>query len=453
MFMAVVVAFFILAFYDAQALTFFVAPLIYALAFAIPKQRGVFAEFLVINPTDSEEDKAGKEAINKAFEKSQAEANNKLKTAEEKYEKALADQLDLLNKKLEEAQATGQSNLDEKERELKGMLAELNRAKISDDAKRTVSMVDAIFDTLKENEEMLKDWNKNKKSQSFEVKAVGTIGVPAGGVAPEFQPIVPIPHEMEHARSVIPVSPTTSDLIRYIQMSVKEGAIGVVAAGAAKPAFDYTPTVKDAYVRKIAGNITLTDEFLQDVVGSRDFIASELPQALLDVEDYEIFKGPGTGEHLLGLMIASQNLILPKGSVTVNSNKWDQLAAALAQIRRNKRAANAAWLSPEDFMELLINKTTIGEYTYPMMMRGIPLAIGNVPILQSAVFLQNEALVGDFARGTRIFQRSAPLIKYSTEHANNFTENLTTVVIEERIALPIFTPDAFIHIDFNGIAS
>lgn len=410
-------------------------------------------KYLAVPEGADQATKDGIEAINNGIEEAFTEAESKVKTAEEKAAKLVEDQTKLFDKKLEEAKKAGSDALEEKETELKGMLTELNRAKTEERAAKIRTMGDAIYEVLQENEEKLKNWTGNKSDKSFTTKAVGTIGVPTNGVAPEFQPIVAIPHEIVHARNVIPVFPTTSDLIRYIQMSVKEGVIAPVAAGGAKAQIDYTPAVKDAPVRKIAGYVTVTDEFLDDVVGSRAWLANELPQAYLDVEDQQIFKGTGTGDNLTGIIPLSQALVLPKGSVTINSNKWDQLAAAGAQIRRNKRVATAAWLSPEDYMELLINKTTVGEYTYPMMASGSPLMLGDIPIFQHTVFNRNEALVGDFARGVAIFQKLAPVVKYSTEHASNFTSNLTTVLIEARIALPVYFPDAFINIDFNGVAS
>jgi len=304
---------------------------------------------------------------------------------------------------------------------------------------------------MEEHVERLKGWSHNKKEFSIEMKAVTTVGVPSGAVAPEFVAPVGIAHEMLHARNAIAVSPTSSNLIKYVQFTKKEGAIGTVAAGAAKNQFDWTVTPKEAPVRKIAGYVTVHDEFLEDIDGARDFLATELPQAYLDAEDLQIFKGDNTGENLAGLYsIHATALTLPKGTVTTASNSWDKIAAALAQIRRNLRAGSAVWLSPEDYMELLINKGNTDEYSYPIIANSNgQLSIGGVPIFQHTVFAQGEGLAGDFARGTRIFQKMGMVVRFSTEHSDNFTKNLTTVLVEARIALPVFFPESFIKIDFN----
>ncbi|HYG84519.1 MAG TPA: phage major capsid protein [Verrucomicrobiae bacterium] len=315
---------------------------------------------------------------------------------------------------------------------------------------RRKALGDMIAEGLEKNAELIE--KKAAARTNFEIpmetKAVATV---ADSVAPDFQPIQSAPHEFFHMRSIIPVSPTVSNAIRYVRMTIgSEGnTINTVAEGALKPELNYTPTVETANVYKVAGHLTVTDEFLEDIVGSRDWLASELPQALFDVEDEKILKGTGVGD-IEGLYTIATPLSLPSGSVTAASNVWDKLAAALAQERRLKRQATGIIVSPEDYMELLINKGSNGMYTYPAIWGAVALNVAGVPVYQTSSLLQGEALVGDFSRGTRIFQRMGPVVRYAFEHANNFTSNLVTVLVEERIALPIYFPDSFISVDLSA---
>jgi len=367
--------------------------------------------------------------------------------------KGLKDSMDAKDREQKEAIAGLTVKLDESDKAREEALTKMNRIQNKEREARKSTIQSALYDSFDEHQETLKNWAHSKKAFEIEMKAVGNMGVVAGSVAPEFNAPVGVAHELVHARNVIPVSPTNSNLIKYIQFTRKEGSIAPVAAGAAKPAFDYTQTVKEAAVRKIAGHLTVHDEFLEDVIGARDFLATELPEAYLDVEDSQIFKGDGTGENLNGLYTAATALTLPKGTVNTGSNSWDKIAASLAQVRRNLRATSAIWVSPEDYMELLINKGDTSDYTYPIQSDATgQLRIGGVPIFQHSVFAQNQGLAGDFVRGTRIFQKMGMTVKFSTEHASNFTSNLTTVLIEGRIALPIYYPESFIKIDFEVVA-
>jgi HK97 family phage major capsid protein len=354
--------------------------------------------------------------------------------------------------------------LTEAETKNEAAMAEMARIKTLETAVRRKSMGDAIFEELSSEKglAMLTAAVKSKVPFSLDfdgptVKAVGTIGKPTangGGVAPDFIAPVSIAHEIVQARNVIPVFPTNSDVIKYVQFFKKDGGFGTVAAGDTKPQLDYTPTPQIAPVTKIAGYVTLQEEFLEDIAGAPAWLAAELPQAYLDQETYQIMKGDGTvnagtGTGLKGLYSQwATAQTLPNGTVTSASNDWDKLAAALSQVRRALRGTDAIWVSPEDYKELLINKGTTADYTYPIQADfGGILSIGGVPIYQHTVFNPGEGLAGDFRRGTAIFQKKAMTMKTSTEQGNNFINNLVTVLLEGRIALPVFFPEAFIKIN------
>lgn len=367
--------------------------------------------------------------------------------------KGLKDALDVKDTEHKEAIRVLTVKMDESDRAREKAITKMNRISNKDRDERVKTMQSVIYDALGEHEESIKGWSHNKKAFSIETKVVGTVGVPSGSVSPEFVAPVGIAHEMLHARNAISVSPTSSNLIKYVQFTSKDGAIATVAAGAAKPQFDWTLTPKEAPVRKVAGYVTVQDEFLEDIAGARDFLAMELPEAYADAEDNQIFKGNSASiaTDIDGLYsVHATALTLPNGTVTTASNRWDKIAAGLTQIRRAKRAASAIWISPEDYMELLINKDTAKAYTYPIIAdAGGQLRIGGVPIFQHSIFTAGQALAGDFVRGTKIFQKMGMTIKFSTEHASNFTSNLTTILVEGRIALPVYFPEAFIKYDFS----
>lgn len=408
------------------------------------------------------DEKAKKEisAQIEAFEKkAEGKYAEDIKAIKETLTKEFTQTLDALKddvKKLTDENAefvkSTKVTLDEKDAKIEEALTKMNRIQLEQRQERTKGLSDLIMEELsseKQTEHLKNFSRKSKKDFNFDIKAVTP--VVAGTVAPYFAPFQGLPHEMEHARNYIPVSPTESDMIKYVQFTKGSGVITTVAAGAVKPNINYTSTPVEAPVRKIAGYLEVQDEFLEDVVGARDFLSQELPQAYLDAEDQQIFKGLGTGTELSGLYsVWAQALTLPKGTVTAASNRWDKIAAALAQIRRNLRVGSAIWISPEDYMELLINKGTEAMYTYPIIADANGrLSIGGTPIIQHTVFTAGQGLAGDFARGTRIFQRMAWNIRYTDSHAENFISNITTILIEGRIALPVYFPSSFVKIDFT----
>lgn len=336
---------------------------------------------------------------------------------------------------------------------LEEMEATLKRAKISDINNRLKGFGDHIMDKLStaDGEQMIKDFFKGQREKlNFDIEDVSkTVISVTGGVAPEFIPIVGPGHDEIHARNAIPVFPTISDVIKFVQFTTTGATAGfaTVARATTKPALAYTSAVQSVNVNKIAGWLDVPDEVMDDVVGFRAWIAYELPKAYLDAEDYLFFKGDGTGTNPLGLWTQASVQTLPFGSVTTASNQWDKLMAAITQVRTLKRATSACFVSPQFYMELWINKGTTKEYTYPIVLgeNGI-LYVGGVPIYWSNVFTLYEGLVGDFARGCSIHERKAMNIAYSSENKDNFQTNIVTIRLEGRVALAIRTPEAFLRL-------
>lgn len=387
------------------------------------------------------------EAYKEAEQKRIANEAAKEAINEMKLELAEANKVQL--EELSEANKLALKELAEKyDMKVEDLEAKLKQAKISEVKTRMGTMSDEIMEKLstEEGEKLLKAFiNGQAKNFKVDLEAKAML-TPAGGVAPEFTPIVGPGHDDIHARNVIPVFPTLADVIRYVQFTVDPAAagIGTVAPGELKPDMGYISAVVNANVVKIAGLLDIADEMLDDVVGLRAWLAYELPKAYMDAEDLQIFKGDGTGENLLGLWYQADAQTFPVGSVTQASNIIDKIAAGGTEIRLLKRSANTAFVSPVEYMEIFINKGNTEEYTYPIVLdtRG-NVTIAGIIVYWSNVFEEGEGVVGDFSRGTAIFQRKGMELRYSDQHKDNFARNVVTIRIEARIALPIYYPEAF----------
>lgn len=426
---------------------------------------GVLGEFIAIADTDAPEVKAGKEQLNVAFKSLDKKTQDSLaeyqKTRKE-HDDAIMQKSTLLETALAELKTANDlagKTYTEQIEELKTSLVEMNKAKVEQEKTRRLTFADSLAQGLEGKEDDVKAFLANKQAGfQTQLKVVGNMGVAVNAVAPQFAPIVGPAHELIHARNYIPVSPTISNLIRYVQFTNKDGNIApVVGYSTLKPQFDYNETVVDAPVIKIAGWINVADEFLEDIVGAMSWLSADLPMKLWDAEDQQVFKGSGATGNLTGLYTTATALSLPYAGVTSASNNIDKLAAAATYVRRQKRITTAAWTSPEDYLAILINKST-GDtqfYTYPVRFNSNNnmLYIGDFPIIQHTVFNPSEGFVGDFATGARIFQKADATLRFSTENVDNFVKNVTTVLIEERIALCDFYPESFVKVTLSSFPS
>lgn len=389
---------------------------------------------------------AGKEAADKAVEAVKTELNKTIDAQKEEIGKI----------------TLGLSEMDKK---YEAALTEMNKAKakVRDEDSKTMQseILEALTAKDSEGRRQLENYSQSKTPVNFEIKgrsvlkAPGVIGVTSGTTQQDWLAPIGIPHEQTQARDIIPIFSTTRDTIKYVQFTKKDGSIGSVDPGALKPQIDYNSTPKTAPVIKIAGWVTTQEEFLDDVDGAAEWLAQELPWAYKDEETRQVFKGNGvaaTPDELTGLYSSVATAVNYSGSVSAASNRWDKIAMALTNTRRALRPGDAIWTSPEDYMELLINKSSGATqvYDYPIQAStGGQLYIGGIPIYYHTVFNAGEGLAGNFKRGVALFQRKAITLRTSTEHDQNFTHNLVTWLIEARVAMPVFFPESFKKINMN----
>ena len=62
-------------------------------------------------------------------------------------------------------------------------------------------------------------------------------------------------------------------------------------------------------------------------------------------------------------------------------------------------------------------------------------------------------LTDAFQLGAQVFDRMDAVVEVSTEDDQNFRKNLVTILAEERLALAVYRPEAFVKGDFAAAAT
>ena len=83
----------------------------------------------------------------------------------------------------------------------------------------------------------------------------------------------------------------------------------------------------------------------------------------------------------------------------------------------------------------------------------IPGLLCQVRVIPTPSMGQGEALVGAFRLGARLHDRLEPGVLVSSEDRDNFIKNMLTIRAEERVALSVRVPDAFVYIDELGVGT
>lgn len=345
---------------------------------------------------------------------------------------------------------------DEYDLKLEQAEAGMKRIKEERNKDRVDSLSKSVQSAL-EDENAQKSWNEMRAGaktgilSNFEMKApADSMPFPVAANRDQWAPDVEIPSEPVHVRNIVPVTGTDANAIKFIQWRYGDDGnlIGYVTQGNEKPKFELVPDTVVANIVKIAGHITVNDELFDDMATARASISRQLPQALYDVEDAQILRLGTGGTTELNSVWDQATPWTPTGSVDSASNVWDKIVSGQTIVARAKGRATSAWISPEAYQELLINKNDNGTYNYPIVMGNDNiLRVGNIPVFYHNAFAFNEGIIGDFYGSTELFQKKAVEVRFSREHDKNFTENKTTVLIEVREAFAIYRPYNFVKFD------
>ena len=262
------------------------------------------------------------------------------------------------------------------------------------------------------------------------------------------------PDRPQHIRQLIPQITTTSDTIRYVQETAyNDGTAGQVE-GQQKGQSDFDLEAKDAPVKTRAAFLRLSRQMLDDTNYLAGHINLRAPKKLFIDEDNQILYGDGTGENIEGISQVAQSHVQVLDADQIQ-HKWDAIGNGIAQVRTQsgEYQANRILLNPNDWWNLVIAKDNEGRYLMPDSVRAgaQPFTIGGVQVVANTAVNADEYFIGDFSMGATMAMRQGVTLEFFNQDRDNVVTNQVTVRIEERYALPIHNPNAFLHTDFTTV--
>lgn len=306
---------------------------------------------------------------------------------------------------------------------------------------------------------------KNFKSQKrgfgeieLDAKAVGNMGSSANLSGSYFVPptVVPgievKPYEQVHMRNLLPVGTTNSNVVRYVRDNGGEGGPAMVAEAGTKPQIDRDLQIYDANVRKMATYFRVPEEMIDDIPYLQSFLSQIGLEEVMAVEDAQVLYGDGTGQNLSGLF-TNATAFAAGTSVVTAPNQFDVLLAARKQARVAKYNPSIALVSPIDFFDMVEKKDTTNNYLFHGGGNGLDLAgvlttRTGLRIIEHTAVTAGDFLVFDPSKAA-IFDRMGTTVRFYDQDQDNAIKNLITIVIEKRLALPIYQPAAFIKGTFT----
>jgi HK97 family phage major capsid protein len=246
-------------------------------------------------------------------------------------------------------------------------------------------------------------------------------------------------------RDLITPGSTSSNAIEYPVETDNPSVTGaaVVSEAALKPQSNITFDLKSVPVRTIAHWMKASRQIMDDVPQLQSYIDGRLRYGLSFVEENELLYGDGTGQHILGII--PQASAYSAAFTPANSQNIDTLRLASLQATLAFYPATGYVLHPTDWAKIELTKDAQQRYIVGNPIDPIAPRLWNLPVVQTTAMQVTKFLTGAFRLGAQIFDRMSMEVLISTEDQDNFVRNMITIRAEERLALAVYRPAAFIY--------
>ncbi len=351
--------------------------------------------------------------------------------------------------------ATELNAMREAEKTLKAALGELEQHVAQMPLANAAKVVETVGQVVI-NSEALKTFAasvEGGKRLSIPVNAaLLSTGVADGVVEPQRLPgIDTAPKQRLFIRDLIAPGRTGAPAIFWVQQTGFTNAAKVVPENTAKPYSDIQFATKITPVTTIAHMFKASKQILDDFAQLQSTVDAEMRYGLKYVEEQEILFGDGTGVHLHG--IVPQATAFAAAFAVEQQNGIDDLRLAMLQAQLARFPASGHVLHFIDWAKIELTKDTLGRYILanPAALTG-PTLWGLPVVATEAPAFQGKFLTGAFNAAAQLFDREDANVVISTENADDFEKNMISIRCEERLALAVKRPEAFIYGSFTAPA-
>jgi len=225
-----------------------------------------------------------------------------------------------------------------------------------------------------------------------------------------------------------------------------------VPEGGHKPQLHYLYSTVTENLTKIAGFIKLSDEMLDDLAFLVSEINTRLMYDLAVFEEQQLLNGDGTAPNLRGLLNRSG---IQTEAVADATDGFNALFRSMTKVSTaTGLAPDGLVINPADYQTLRLAVDGNGQY-----LGGGPFTgqygnngFSNQPpvwglrTVVTAAIAQGTALVGAYRQAATVYRRGGVTVSSTNSNVDDFEHNLVTIRAEERLALAVRVPAAFVKV-------
>jgi HK97 family phage major capsid protein len=275
--------------------------------------------------------------------------------------------------------------------------------------------------------------------------------VPAERVSGIFNPL----QQRLTIRNILPVLPTTSNLIEFVKESSSTNNAKPQGLASSPQVYENVAKAESAMaftlsfepVQTIAHWIPVSRQVQDDAPALQAYIDGRMTYFLKLKEEDQLLNGSGSGGNLHGLV--TQATAYDTGLNAGGDTDIDKLRHSMLQLELANASVSSFVFNPTDWHNIELIKTTgtasSGQYIFanPHNM-GVP-AIWGRPVVVSQSITAGHFLVGDFPLAAALYDRMQSTVEVSRDYSDFFVKNMMAILCEERLSLVVYRPEALVY--------
>lgn len=261
--------------------------------------------------------------------------------------------------------------------------------------------------------------------------------------------VMPLAQRRMTIRDLISPGRMDGNTLEYVKETGFTNNAAMVAEGALKPESDIKLDLITTTAKVIAHNMKASRQALEDIPQLSSLIDNRLIYGVKLREEAQILNGDGTGQNLLGIVpqaTAYAAAFAPSAPSAIDTIRLAALQAFLAEY-----PASGVVMHPTDWARIELTKDADGRYIIGNPQGAIAPTLWGLSVVPTQAIAIDKVLVGAFQMGAQIFDRWDARVEMGYVN-DDFTKNLVTLLGEERLALAVYRPEAFVYADLGFVA-
>jgi HK97 family phage major capsid protein len=259
--------------------------------------------------------------------------------------------------------------------------------------------------------------------------------------------ILPLPQRRMTVRDLLSQGQMDGSTLEYVKETGFTNNAGMVAETEAKPSSDIKLELVSTSAKVIAHYMKASRQVLSDISQLRSIIDQRLLYGLAYKEESQLLSGDNTGQNLHGIIPQATAYSAPVALADLNI--IDVLRLAMLQAALAEYPASGHVMHPTDWAGIETLKDGEGRYIIGNPQGTATPTLWGLPVVATQAITVRKFLTGAFKLGAQVFDRWAARVEVATENEDDFIKNLVTILAEERVALAVYRPEAFIYGDFD----